>query len=174
MRDDSHRWDASISADMSADMSIVKDGLSIAAVALNRQTLISGPAVLTQVEDQVVEWPGVAASAAYTLCLRRDRVLVVNGPDVADGWDVEEQLAISDVSDAYRAFDLEGPHAMEVLNRGAELSLTVPSRSVARMLFGLGVLLYRVGAKNRFRIHVASAQADALWKSLQTAARAVG
>ena len=155
MRDDSHRWDASISADMSADMSIVKDGLSIAAVALNRQTLISGPAVLTQVEDQVVEWPGVAASAAYTLCLRRDRVLVVNGPDVADGWDVEEQLAISDVSDAY-------------------LSLTVPSRSVARMLFGLGVLLYRVGAKNRFRIHVASAQADALWKSLQTAARAVG
>ncbi|NIZ13037.1 hypothetical protein [Phaeobacter sp. HF9A] len=58
----------------------------------------------------------------------------------------------------------------DTLRRGSEVSLEVPSASVARALFGLGVFLYRFGDEHRFRVHVAQSQAEPLLKSLKAMA----
>ncbi len=158
MRDDSAKWDApAVLAD-----TVRANGLVLTQVDLTRQTLISGPGVLAQTEWPVVGWPGLAPAAPYAIALRRDRVLVVDGPEMTDGWHEETNCAVSDASDAYAVFDLSGARAFGVLQRGAELSLDVPSKSAARLLFGLGVFLYRIEAEDRFRIHVASGHAEAL------------
>jgi hypothetical protein len=165
MRDDSQRWDVpdALAGGYSAN------GITLAPVALTRQTLISGPRVLAQTKWPIVGWPAIAPAAPYALSLRRDRVLVIDGPAMEDGWFEDTCRAMSDASDAYTVFDLSGYRAFEILQRGAEIRLDAESNSVARGLFGLGVFLYRVNTADGFRIHVASGEAEALVKSLKTA-----
>ena len=170
MRDDRHKWTPS---------GTFHDGFSIgdivlSPVSLDRQVLMSGPQVLTQTDVPLVEWPEVCDDGSYALVLRRDRVLMVNGPETAEGWDDARSLAISDASDLYSVLELSGPGAVDVLKRGTEISLSHPSRSVVRRFFGLEVMLYRHGGDNTFRLHVARAHADALIGYLKSAAEAVG
>jgi len=165
MRDDSGKWDAPLPSGYAHDA----NGMTLAAVTLARQVLISGPDVLTQTKQPIAGWPDIVTADSYALSVRRDRVLLVNGPTVSEGWHDDIGQAVSDASDAYAVFDVSGERSLEVLKRGAELNLDVPSRSVARLLFGLGVFLYRYETENSFRIHVASAHAEALVKSLEGA-----
>ncbi|WP_373051404.1 hypothetical protein [Thalassovita aquimarina] len=161
MRDDRHRWAAHDGRWPRFDA----QGISLATTEPERQTLISGPSILSHYPG-AIEWPDIATDDSYSLCLRRDRILRVNGLEMPDGWNQEREQAVSDASDAYTVFDLSGPKALDLLKHGAELSLQKPSRSVARNLFGFGVFLYRYGAEDGYRLHVPRAQAHPAWQTL--------
>ncbi|MEO0752010.1 MAG: hypothetical protein AAFY25_09410 [Pseudomonadota bacterium] len=167
MRDDSQRW----APPRDPADEITAPGVTIKPRALDRLTLLSGPRVLRQTELPLIAWPDVGFGDTYALSLRRDRVLEVNGPARADGYDADTGLAVSTVTDAYAQVDLFGPNALCLLNRGTDLDLATPSRSAARLLFGFGVVLYRHSAPETFRIHVASSHDDALWQALKDASR---
>jgi hypothetical protein len=164
MRDDSARWDEIADADFSAN------GVAIRPVTLQRQTMISGPDVLRQIDAPIVRWPGPVEAACYSLSLRTDRVLVVNGRETTEGWHEGTSQAVSDMTDAFAVFDISGERALELLSRGGELRPDTPSQSVARLLFGLDVFLYGHGTGGDLRIHVASGHAAALIKALKAAA----
>ena len=170
MRDDSDKWDAPDALTGPH----AENGVVLTPVSLTRQTLISGPRVLSRPDWPIVTWPDIAPTAPYALSMRRDRVLLIEGPDMPDGWNGETERAISDASDAYAVFDISGDRAFEVLQRGAELRLDSDSKSVARLLFGFGVFLYRVNTADRFRIHVPSSQAGSLVCALKPALSAIG
>lgn len=165
MRDDSERWDA---PDPTGYVHAA-NGVTLGPAAVTRQTLLSGSRVLTQTEQTIASWPDIVTAESYALSIRRDRVLLINGPAVAEGWHDGTCQAVSDASDAYAVFDMSGEKSLEVLKRGAELNLYIPSKSTARIVFGLRVFLYRYDAENRFRIHVASGHAEALVISLKGA-----
>lgn len=156
MRDDSARWDPP------GPLSFASDALTLREVSLPRQVTISGIGVLDRFADTLIGWPDIAASETYALSLRRDRVLYVGEPGLSSGYDPESGLGVTDMADGYRVLDLSGPGALEALRRGAELSLDRPSRSVLRRVFGLDLLLYRVGDGQSFRLHVERAFAQAL------------
>ncbi|MEM7209099.1 MAG: hypothetical protein AAF434_14850 [Pseudomonadota bacterium] len=166
MRDDRHRWPAT--ADFNAPIDL--GSATLTPVPLTRQTLVSGPDVRAQINQALIGWPDIVENDSYAIACRRDRIMRINGPDAREGWDAANNQAISDASDAYAVFDLTGTDAMDLLKRGAEISLQSPSKSVARILFGLGVFLYRVGDKV-FRLHVARCDADALVGLLKSAGK---
>jgi len=166
MRDDTALWDAPRDPTEPIDLGPAQ----LTPVQLTRQTLVSGPDVLHQTDLPLVEWPDAAPSGPYALTLRRDRLLLVNGPEAPDGWNDATRQATSDVTDAYSVFDLTGD-ALPLLGRGAEISPDIPSRSVARLLFGLGVFLYRLDNATTYRLHVPRAHTEALVKHVETAAR---
>ncbi len=158
MRDDSRKWDAP--PDYARPLEGA--GLAVTRVWPARQVLISASDVLARIA--ATGWPDIAAGDAYGLCLRRDRVLEVDGPARADGWDGTQ--AVTDVTDAYAVFHIEGPQALALCRRGTELSLAQPSRSVARTMFGLSTFLYRWEHGDCYRLHVPRAHAQALWQRL--------
>ena len=166
MRDDTALWDAPRDPTKPIDVGPA----TLTPVQLTRQTLVSGPNVLHQTDLPLVEWPGAAPSGPYALTLRRDRVLRINAPETPYGWNDTTQQATSDVTDAYTVFDLTGD-ALPLLGRGAEITPDIPSRSTARLLFGLGVFLYRLEDATTYRLHVPRAHAEALVKHVETAAR---
>ena len=167
MRDDRNRWAAPINR---YDPVTVGE-TQLQEVALTRQTLVSGPKV-RETAAPLIGWPDIVLTDRYALCLRRDRVLIVNGPEAPNGWDPAPQQAVSDVTDGYRAFDLTGSSGHDVLRRGAELELLPRSPSVARQVFGLGCFVYRVHRPDHFRLHVSSAQGEALCGHLLAAMKA--
>lgn len=158
MRDDGRKWDAP----PDDDAPVVAEGLRLTHIIPARQTLISAPDVLSRFH--AVGWPEVATGAACALCLRRDRVLEVDGPPRNEGWDGRQ--AMTEVTDAYAVIQIEGPRALALCRRGTELSLSHPSRSVARQIFGLPVFLYRWQAEDRFRLHTPRGHGQALWQTL--------
>ena len=162
MRDDRKKWDV---PDTFAEP-LVLPGVELTRINADRQTIISAKDILLQVSD-AVGWPDIAQGVSYTLVLRRDRVLVVNGEPVADGWDGDRQQAVSDATDAYAIFQLTGPRAIEILKHGAAINLAQTSDSVARIMFGIEVYLYRHDDENRFRMHVSSSRAQSLWQNLK-------
>jgi len=168
MRNDNAKWDV-------PELAIAHEvgGVTITTARVARQTLVSGPSVLTQTTHPLVRWPDIAVEEVYALALRRDRILIINGPDMTEGWDDITAQAVSDASDAYHVIDLAGEKAFDVLKRGSDVRLDVPSGSVARLCFGLGVFLYRCGTEQNFRLHISSAHIDAMIKSLKHAALAV-
>ena len=168
MRNDNAKWDV-------PELAIAHEigGVTITTTPVARQTLVSGPSVLTQIRHPLVRWPDVAVNEVYALALRRDRILIVNGPEMTEGWDDITAQAVSNASDAYDVIDLSGEKAFDVIKRGSDARLDTPSGSVARLCFGLGVFLYRCGTKKNFRLHISSAHADAMVKNLKHAALAV-
>jgi len=121
-------------------------GATLSVPDISRQTLISGAQVLEQIKQPLIGWPDIADVQSYAITLRRDRVLLVNDSKEPDGWNEELNWAVSDVSDAYSVIDIHGEQALSLLMRGTELSLSAPSRSAARRMFGLDVILYRITA----------------------------
>lgn len=167
MRDDSHRWDPPRAPDAPIDLGPAV----LRPVRLARQLLVSGPGIRAGAGAPLVEWPGDAPAGPCALGLRRDRVLMIDGPEMAEGWDSARAIAISDMSDGYAVFNLSGPGALDLLRRGAAIDPRQPSASVVRLLFGIEVFLYRMQDGPRFRLHVARARAETLVKSFETAAR---
>ena len=167
MRDDRHRW--APPRDRTAQ--VTAPGLTITPARVDRLTLLSGPTVRQQTKLPLVEWPGVAPKDSYALSLRRDRVLEVNGPEHLDGWDGARGQAVSNVTDGYAQVEITGANALSLLNRGADIDLSTPSRSVARLFFGFAVFLYRRAQEDTYRIHVSSAHEDAMWCALEDASK---
>jgi len=158
MRDDGRKWDAP----PEYSQPLTGAGVRAARVWPQRQVLISAPDVLAR--SEAAGWPGVVRGDSYALSLRRDRVLEVDGPPRDEGWDGRQ--AVTEVTDAYAVIQIEGPQALALCRRGTELSLTHPSRSVARQMFGLPVFLYRWQTEDRFRLHTPRGYGQALWQTL--------
>lgn len=165
MRNDTDRWDALALDEMRTQSAL----LTIAPLSFARLTLISGANVLQQAGVPRIGWPDIAARAPFALVLRRDRVLIVDGPEEATGWDEGRGWAISDASEAYGALELRGAAALDALSRGGELSLEAASPSVVRRLFGLDVILFRYEAADKFALFVPRAHLSGLFKSLEAA-----
>lgn len=162
MRDDSQRWPPLRDARQGIDA----PGLAIKEIGLERLTLLSGPRAMQQTSLPLISWPDMTKADRYALCLRRDRILEVNGPTRTDGWDNENTLAISDVTDSHTVLQLSGPNAQPLLNRGTELDIRTPSRSTARLIFGFEAILHQHSDKNTFRLHVSASHGEALWNAL--------
>lgn len=160
MRNDSARWDAP------GPLRFSSDDLTIQDVTLPKQTWVSGTDVLARYKDQLVTWPTVVTAETYALSLRRDRVLLIGETDLAEGYSAETRLAVSDVSDAYQVIDISGPAAFQRLCHGAELNLEAHSASVMRRAFGADVMLYRHGHTTNFRLHVARALMQSVFRQL--------
>lgn len=166
MRDDSMKWDAAL-GDQRVD--IQGDGFQVTLVQLPHQTIISGPieTCLTICGQQkAIAWPNVVEGSTYALRLRRDRLLCVNGPDLADGWH-DQGVAVSDMSGAYGVVEISGPKALNLLNQGTELDTALPSGSVARQFHGFAALIYRWQSQSCYRLHVQRCYLDAVWQRLQ-------
>ena len=165
MRDDRDLWAPALG--LAAPLAL--HGADLSAVSLMRQSLISRIASLPKDEPQI-GWPDVVETDCYRLSLRRDRIVEINCEARPEGWDASRQQAVSDVTHGYSVFHLSGPNALGILKRGTEISLNTPSRSVARVLFGLDVWLYRFGAEDAFRLHVPRAFGEAMIAHLTRAA----
>lgn len=169
MRDDSHKW----TPPFVAGARLQSHDVTIAPHRFERLTLVSGTAVRTGAELPIIGWPDMAPAGSYAVSLRRDRILEVNGPARADGWDDTAALAISDMTDGYQAFTISGGAAMDFLSRGAPVSIDHPSRSAARLIFGLPGILYR-DTQDSFILMVGRAQAAALWHAFRLEFEASG
>jgi len=158
MRDDRDKWAASQFASLDADDSppLKAEGIRVQACLLRAQTCVSGVSVLSAFP--ATGWPDIVnAVQGYAVCLRRDRVLLVNNNDLPkDGWHGTQSIAVSCL----------------LLQRGTEVSLQEPSKSAVRLLFGYEVVLYRIEDLT-FRIHVDRAHADALWAHFETTVAAL-
>lgn len=163
MRNDSHKWDRPFLP----GALLVGDGVEISSLPFERLYLVSGMRVREQTSLPIVGWPDPAPAGAYAISLRRDRVLEVDGGPRIDGWEEADGLAISNVTDGYHAFLVEGTQALEFLKKGAELSLAEPSLSAARPMFGLPAILYRL-ADARYVLMFTRAHADAAWLALNS------
>lgn len=173
MRDDSAKW----SADRGTQRPPVRTGgVQICLLQPHRQTLISGPhtaALALAGCSAATGWPAPASGETYALRLRRDRILVVNGSDLTDGWHADPGLAVSDMTGGYAVIALSGDGATDLLNTGTELDPAQPSASVARLLHGYPVLLYRFqGETTDYRLHVPRASLEGLWSLLEELAKA--
>ena len=177
MRDDSAKWPL-IDTD---SLALEGPGVALHSLVVGRQTLVSGAGVLARFTERLgapVGWPDPARGASYALGLGRDRLLLVNGPALEDGWDARAGLAVSDMSGGYAVFGLCGPGIGAVLARAGEIDPARPSRSVARLFLGLEALLYfheaAPGGGQALRLHVSASQAMALVEALEAVFRALG
>lgn len=173
MRNDSEKWTPALGLVRPA---FSVPGFEMQMILPRRQTLISGTyssAVALAGVGAAIGWPDKVAGGSYALRLRRDRVLVVNGPALADGWHDAEGLAVSDMTDGYAVIEIGGAHAMGVLMRGTEISPDEPSASVVRGYAGYGTLIYAGETEGRFRIHVARSFLDGLWDLLSSFAQQI-
>lgn len=166
MRDDTKNWAPRVER----HETIEHDGLSLRMVSVERQVLMSSTRIETICES-LIGWPEVMTAESYSIRLRRDRVLEINGPEKVDGWDAKSECAISDVTDAYTVFEVSGSRALNLLKRGAAVDLDVPSKSAIRLVFGRDTILYRYGSANTYRLHITSPFADALWLNMANAAK---
>ena len=164
MRDDSSRWLPARGLDRE---DVKGEGVILSVYQPRRQTLISGSYAaglqLTGLSG-AGGWPDAVTGETYAVRLRRDRLLVVNGEEIADGWQGEAGLAVSDMTFAYAVIDISGAKALGLLRHGAELDLA-PSAAVVREFSGYGILLYSRGPE-AFRLHIRRSHLDAIWTLL--------
>lgn len=118
----------------------------------------------------------ICAAADYALRLAPDTALFVGAGDIAPGWHAEDQLAVSEVGDAWVLIDVQGERATDVMAHGSELDLATvagPAGESARLLFaGMVVAVSRRPAG--WRLHVDRAWAPALWQWLEVHAATLG
>ncbi|WP_170574613.1 hypothetical protein [Ruegeria atlantica] len=160
MRDDSKKWAPSYPENAQG----VTD-LTIEPAPIERLTFVSGPRDAALEISQcgcAYSWPEAATDARHALSLRRDRILVVNGPEIEDGWHDAQALAVSDATHALTGFDLWGSDVIGVLNRISEIDPSRPSRSCEVMFGGIPVILYKIAGSGRFRLFVAPANVAGL------------
>lgn len=158
MRDDAGKWDS-----VSGNRAVLSaHDVSITQIQPQRQTIISAVAAMEQTSLPLAAWPGRIAHHEYALVLRRDRILEVNGPKRNYGWDESNASAVSDMTCGYGVLCVSGTSALPLLSRGGFVDVDEASGSVARVLFGMHVLLYQHKKQDQFRIHVGSAELHSL------------
>ncbi len=147
---------------------ILRDGLSILPMPARAMTLISGPmpaALAACGQARAWGWPEPVPDGPVALALRRDRILMLGGPRLAEGWDAERGLAVSVMDGAWSGLMLGGRHAFDLLRMGTEIWLDRPSASVARLFLGIEVILWH-SAEEEFRMIVPTPRAAFIWQAL--------
>lgn len=167
MRDDKHKWPAALGSDRPA---LSRRHVNAEIINIHRQTVLSGNVAdclkLCGLANAVGGGTDVASGEGYALRQRRDRIVLVNGDTLADGWHADANVAVSDMSAAYAVVSLSGQGAENVISTGTEFYPEMVSPSVSRIWHGFGVLLYRFESPNSYRLHIRTAQLEALWEML--------
>lgn len=168
MRDDRNKWPAAIP---SARPALIRDGISVQQVSVTRQTILSGGYEdCLKLSGLNIAFGGGSEKAVgetYALRQRRDRILLVNGPAMADGWHSEQNVAVSDMTAAYAIIELSGGRVEQLIATGTEFIGNGVSPSVSRLWHSFGVLLYRYGVEDTYRMHIRSAFLDSAWEMLE-------
>ena len=154
------------------DLRIMRDGLSILPLPARPMALISGPvsrALATCGQMRAWGWPDPVPDGPVALRLRRDRILMLGGPRLEDGWNADSGLAISRMDGAWLGLTIGGRRAFDLIRRGTEISLAQPSASVTRLFCGVEIALWR-SAEEEFRLLVPAPQAAFLWQFLSLCA----
>jgi hypothetical protein len=163
MRNDSHKWDAP----PAQRPPLIRNNLTIRPIALHRQTLLGGPiktCLQRAKQTKATGWPEPASGDSYALRLRRDRILLVNGPDLPDGWH-PDGIAISDMTHGYACIELSGKDALSLLNQATGLDPATPSNSCMRLFHGWPCLIYK-WQTGSFRLHIEHPHTEPLWQTL--------
>lgn len=166
MRNDNTKWDAPL-GETRADVDGNRARLSLCQPA--RQTILSGPisqCLALAKQPSANAWPEIANGESYAIRLRRDRVLAVNGPALADGWHEGAGVAASDMTGGYVVFELSGPRALDILKTGTELALNQPSGGAMRRFHRQEVAIYRWHSADTYRLHAQRGQLESLWHLL--------
>lgn len=167
MRDDRHLWPAAISG---ARPDLSGPGVTIRLVQAARQTVLSGPyeaaMALAGLTGDAVGSGAIAQGSPYAIRQRRDRILVIGGGEIADGWHEAAGVAVADMTAAYGVIEVTGVRAERLLATGTEFAANQPSASAARLWHGFSCLIYRYQSEDSFRIHVRSAHLEAAWEML--------
>ena len=97
MRDDRHKWPLALGVERP---DLVQKNIALRIVPIERQTVISGDIVdcleKCGCKTAVGGGPDIAQGGIYCLRQRRDRVLVVNGPELGDGWHSDQNVAVTE------------------------------------------------------------------------------
>ena len=166
MRNDTPKWAAPLGENRAA---VVGENARLSLCLLPRQTILSGPAsqcLSLAKQPSASAWPDSASGESYAIRLRRDRILAVNGPPLADGWHAGSGVAVSDMTGGYVVFELSGPAALDILKTGTELDVSQPSGSAMRRFHRQEVFLYRWQTADTFRLHTQRGQLESLWQLL--------
>lgn len=168
MRDDRHKWPIAFGTERPE---IVHKHAALRIVPLERQTVISGNIAdclaLSGCEFAIGGGPSIACGETYCLRQRRDRILVVNGADLGDGWHNDQNVAVSDMTNAYSVIELLGAKVEQIIATGTEFAADHPSTSTSILWHGFGILLYRYERDDQFRMHVRSPLLDSVWEMLE-------
>lgn len=168
MRDDRNRWPSALGPDRPR---LTGQAVTARLVSLERQTVLSGSyETLMSVAGLDVPAVGTFDTAKgdhYAIRQRRDRILVVGGPEIAEGWHDDAGVAATDLTAAYAVIDVSGRNAARLFATGTEISPDVPTPSAARLWHGYTCLVYRYGAEDTYRFHVRSAHLEAVWEMME-------
>lgn len=111
--------------------------------------------------------PAIGEKYAVRLASNRGLLVSESEVDMSEGFsDWSNGYAISDVSDAFAVFEIEGPLLRTILSHGAALSMLANQTGGAAMTtFGdiLAIVYFRE-TKNCARIHVDRSLAPYLWR----------
>ncbi len=189
MRDDANRWTPALGPEQHP---VQTGALRLEVYRPHRLTLISGPvvsgphgtspgALALAGFSEAIGWPDPASGESHALRVRRDRILVVNGPALAEGWHADSGLAVSEMTDGYLACTLTGSgagsgaglEALDVLRRGTDIDPAHPSRSVVRTFSGYAVMIHAMAEADSYRLYVARGYFDGFWDLLRAYCREV-
>lgn len=153
------------------DAALILQGLRISVAELPGVWLVSGDlsafGAQSAVDAEGLGALGQAKAPGYALRLARGRLMVIGAaPPAATGWHAAG-FAVSEVSAAYRAFDIEGADLPVLLARATTLDPDHPGPCAALPFGGVPVALCRFGAG--LRLHVEAPLAPALWHWLAAA-----
>lgn len=167
MRDDRNKWPPLSGHERT---NLTGENVDVRLVQVGRQTVISGAVgdclSLCGAEHAVTGEPKPASGDFYALRQRRDRLLVVNGPALVDGWNSDFNVAVSDMTAAYVVISLTGPNVEQVIATGTEIASGPPSPSVSRLWHGFGILIYKHTSNDAYRMHVRTAHLEAVWEMI--------
>lgn len=162
--------------DWSSD-TIDAGGLRVMARVDLHQVLISGnlaeaATALASDAQEVGLW-SMAARGTILIRIARDRGLLVSQTriEVSDGWNANGWCA-TDMSDAYRVFDISGPSITDLVARAVSANFQAGSPSAAVLFAGAEALLYRCG-DSVARLHVEQPLGGYIWRWLEEQAKAM-
>jgi hypothetical protein len=110
----------------------------------------------------------IAPGPLAAIRIGRDRALLVASAPAATPWGWRPGgWAVSDASDAYKAFDITGPALRQIVAEATSANVEGGSPSAAIQFAGVPGLLYRIAA-DQARLHVETALAPYVWRWLET------
>lgn len=151
---------------------IERHGLTVRPVPGLSRHLVSGAlsafADLAGLYGEGVGALGLAMGERYMVRLARDRMLVVGleGELATGGWH-EAGFAVTDVSAAFQAFEIEGALSSGLLAEATAIDPAHPGPSASVVFAGMLVILHAHGEADRLLLHVERSQANALWSWLE-------
>lgn len=175
MRDDRNRWPAALGPNR---LDLEGSDVTVRLVQPDRQTVLSGPfpacMKLAGLSGEAAGSGDIVQADHYAVRQRRDRILVVGGPELEDGWNEDAGIAVSDLSSAYAVIEVSGGNAERIIATGTEHLQQAAGKSAARLWHGFTCLIYRHNRADTYRFHIRAAHLEAAWDMLERQIDLVG